>query len=472
MNANYNKNNLQINNNNINDNLKLSTNNLNNKSINNSEKVHSSIFSNIKTSKDMKDFNDYYNYLRKNENKSDSSSSGHRPKNFKISLSQPKTNNLYLCKKCYNFPELKFINKEKIIIICKKHNYSKEIKITEAPQELVYEYSDNKRKFNLLCKEHNQKFVYYCLICNKHICQKCYEECKKKEHKINKLIKQKESKIIKKIEEEIEQIEKNKYSIEMSNYKDNFINDNSFCDKINQNDNNINSSNFSSQLLKTEVIDKSEESNDINFFRLFKIVFSNYKYYPNNIHEININNINDFFNNFYGNEITLKYKIIDEKKIKLFGTKFIENNKDICYFIINNEEKELEEYYSLDENKKPKELGVKLVKKKGKQFKNMSYIFHECTCLISLDNISKWDISNVDNMSHGFHGCSSLSKIPENISLWDTSKVEDMSYLFYFCSSLNEIPNSITQWNFSKVKTMDYMFYGCGINKMPTIDTS
>ena len=102
----------------------------------------------------------------------------------------------------------------------------------------------------------------------------------------------------------------------------------------------------------------------------------------------------------------------------------------------------------------------------------MSYIFHECTCLISLDNISKWDISNVDNMSHGFHGCSSLSKIPENISLWDTSKVEDMSYLFYFCSSLNEIPNSITQWNFSKVKTMDYMFYGCGINKMPTIDTS
>ena len=42
-------------------------------------------------------------------------------------------------------------------------------------------------------------------------------------------------------------------------------------------------------------------------------------------------------------EITLIYKILDERNIQLFGKKFIENNKDKCKMIINGKEKNLEE---------------------------------------------------------------------------------------------------------------------------------
>ena len=52
------------------------------------------------------------------------------------------------------------------------------------------------------------------------------------------------------------------------------------------------------------------------------------------------------------NEIIL-YKIDRNKnKIKLFGKHFIENNKDICYIIIEGEKYELKEYLFLKDIKK------------------------------------------------------------------------------------------------------------------------
>ena len=40
----------------------------------------------------------------------------------------------------------------------------------------------------------------------------------------------------------------------------------------------------------------------------------------------------------------------------------------------------------------------------------MSYLFSGCSSLISLPDISKWNVNNVNNMSFLFSGCSSLFK--------------------------------------------------------------
>ena len=52
----------------------------------------------------------------------------------------------------------------------------------------------------------------------------------------------------------------------------------------------------------------------------------------------------------------------------------------------------------------------------------MSGIFKGCSSLLSLPEISKWNTTNVTNMSCIFDGCSSLSSLPD-ISKWITNNV-------------------------------------------------
>ena len=44
---------------------------------------------------------------------------------------------------------------------------------------------------------------------------------------------------------------------------------------------------------------------------------------------------------------------------------------------------------------------------------NISYLFNECNSLISLPDISKWNISNAKDMSYMFNGCKSLISLPD-----------------------------------------------------------
>ena len=44
---------------------------------------------------------------------------------------------------------------------------------------------------------------------------------------------------------------------------------------------------------------------------------------------------------------------------------------------------------------------------------NMSYMFYECSSLISLPDLSKWNITKVKNMSYMFWGCNSLISLPD-----------------------------------------------------------
>ena len=72
-------------------------------------------------------------------------------------------------------------------------------------------------------------------------------------------------------------------------------------------------------------------------------------------------------------------------------------------------------------------------------------------------DISKWDVSNVVNMSKMFY----LSEFNSDISKWDVSNVADMSYMFYW-SKFND---DISQWDVSKVNDMTGIFWCSEFNQ-------
>ena len=143
---------------------------------------------------------------------------------------------------------------------------------------------------------------------------------------------------------------------------------------------------------------------------------------------------------------------------KLFGEKFVENNKNICKIIINNEKKDLCSYienyekYLIEDILVIKLIGIKNII-------DSSYMFSGCLSLISLPDISKWDISNIKNIRGMFFYCSSLKYI-DDISKWRTNKITDLCGVFQYCSSLISLPD-ISQWNTENVTNMNSIFENC-----------
>ena len=139
--------------------------------------------------------------------------------------------------------------------------------------------------------------------------------------------------------------------------------------------------------------------------------------------------------------ISLIYKISkDDSKVKIFGQDFVKHNYKKCKIIYQNKEFELKEYLEINKNKnKDEKIEIKLVILSN--LTNMSNMFYYCSNLISVPDISKIDTSFVYYMHSVFSHCSSLSQIDNNISKWNISNVEDISYLFYSCSSLKSLPD-------------------------------
>ena len=156
--------------------------------------------------------------------------------------------------------------------------------------------------------------------------------------------------------------------------------------------------------------------------------------------------------------IRLKYKLNEEnnKKIKIFGNKFVENNKNRCKFIFQEKIYELQEYLNIS-NLKSKNLEIILIGIEN--IKDMSYMFYECTSFLSSPNFSKWDTSSVINMSYMFYKCNSLISLPD-ISKWNTSNVYNMSYMFYECFSLKTLPD-ISNWDTSFTTNIRFIFCNC-----------
>ena len=98
------------------------------------------------------------------------------------------------------------------------------------------------------------------------------------------------------------------------------------------------------------------------------------------------------------------------------------------------------------------------------EINDMFNLFH-CSRYEELD-LSRWETSNVKDMSQMFHSCKSLTKL--DTSNFDTSKVEYMDYMFEFCHSLKELV--LSNFNTSKVKNMTHMFSFC--DSLKSLDLS
>ena len=155
------------------------------------------------------------------------------------------------------------------------------------------------------------------------------------------------------------------------------------------------------------------------------------------------------------NKIIIKYKIKYKERIRLFGYKFIKENKNKCKLEANGIIEELKEYYENEQILNNEEVEIKLI---GiNDITNISYMFYGCSTLIGFKDILKLNIKNIINMNSIFYGCSSLGKLPD-ISMWNTNSVKDMNNLFYGCSSLKSLPD-ISKWKTNNVKDMNSSFY-------------
>jgi surface protein len=114
-----------------------------------------------------------------------------------------------------------------------------------------------------------------------------------------------------------------------------------------------------------------------------------------------VKNIEIFhLNNDVLSEMTIRYSINNkEEKIKIFGEKFIDNNKDKCNLIIYGKEYRLCEYIdkNIIENNINNYLEIRL--KETQKITNMSYMFSYCNSLLEIPDISNWNTKNVTDMS-------------------------------------------------------------------------
>ena len=176
------------------------------------------------------------------------------------------------------------------------------------------------------------------------------------------------------------------------------------------------------------------------------------------------------------NEMTIKYSIKEKginKKIKLFDSLFVDNNRDKLRLIIDgHEEKQLIDYYPNASNKS--DIEVKIIEKKT--VTNMSYMFNNCKNLVSF-NSTNWDTTNITNMEALFQLCSfdSVDSISNNnFSTWKTPNLNNMRAMFCKCINLKTMPE-MSKWDTRNVKDISLLFNGCisieNLSKFPAWNT-
>ena len=87
---------------------------------------------------------------------------------------------------------------------------------------------------------------------------------------------------------------------------------------------------------------------------------------------------------------------------------------------------------------------------------DMSYLFDRELSKIKNINISKWDVSNVENMHSMFIYCENFEG--KGLENWNVNNVTDMYRMFFNCKNFN---CNLSKWNVSNVDNMLYLFDKC-----------
>ena len=97
-------------------------------------------------------------------------------------------------------------------------------------------------------------------------------------------------------------------------------------------------------------------------------------------------------------------------------------------------------------------------------------MFSNCSYLQDITALSKWDVSDVTDMSWMFAVCNRLQDITA-LAKWDVSNVKNMRGMFSTCYQLQDI-TAIANWNIANVKDMQWMFCDCPKLQVTTDKTS
>ena len=233
---------------------------------------------------------------------------------------------------------------------------------------------------NYLCNVHGERYMSYCETCNKNLCDLCELEHNKNHNfnYLNKLITNKENNA-------------NELRIKIDNLKKEV---NNIIDKLNKIVDNleiyyyINNSIINNYNIKNKNYEVLMNINNIYNFN--EIIIKDINEITN---ENKIENKIKYINNIYDkmitrNEFIIKYKAGKEDKIRVFGDKFVENNKNNFQMIINDNIYELNSFYNIKNEKENEKIEIKL--KQIKDATNISYMFDGCLTLTELANISKY----------------------------------------------------------------------------------
>ena len=164
------------------------------------------------------------------------------------------------------------------------------------------------------------------------------------------------------------------------------------------------------------------------------------------------------------NRVRMEYKL-KNSKIKMFGSKYVRNNRKNIYIIYQGKKYNIVEYFT-DINYKKIKFKIQIIILS--YVNNLEEMFSECDSLISIKDFSNINTKTVRNMRGLFSRCSSLVSISD-ISNWNISKVTDINSLFYNCSSLQSLPD-ISKWNINNVTMIFNLFYNCSsLKSLPDI---
>ena len=292
--------------------------------------------------------------------------------------------------------------------------------------------------FNFECKLHNKELNYYCCNCKLNLCFNCF-----KEHQNHEII-------------PFCDIGLNQYEI---NQMDNLI------QLINTNQNKFNKLKENIiQLLEKIKLNKENceifENDNNNNYKKYYLDCLNYLNKKFEIDEkIKIIDLK-------GNYILCNYGIKEEEELTQILNCYEEVNKENPNIEGEGNEKEIRESCELYLNgnkidycfkyKFPKKgeysIKIKLIKK----LKNLSFLFGDCSSLLSID-LSNFQIINIYNTECMFGNCSSITSL--NLSNFNTSNVISMAGMFGNCCSLVSL--NLSSFNTSNVKNMAGMFGNC-----------
>ena len=167
------------------------------------------------------------------------------------------------------------------------------------------------------------------------------------------------------------------------------------------------------------------------------------------------------------NDLILIYSVpILESKVQIFGEKFVENNWDKCYFLLQDpltqELREFELGVYLNINQLPKSCFMMkafiLILIQTDYMTDISEMFKNCYCLLNASEISRLNTERVTDMSLMFFQCKLLSNL-NDIGNLNVSQVTNMSFMFEKCTNLKYL--DLSNWKVNRVKNIKSMFESC-----------